>query len=390
MAAFAAEVYLRQLGERLLDAPEPQPPGHWSALRDAAVALVCAEAIDADRAWWVIDDYATARQLRSGRAGFVHFGPPRGRREGARLPPRQFRLIDQEIPVAGHQVLVRDLAITADGGRLQYRRHLPAPGSPQMARLARRPGGFPGMFPWLVAATVPEIVDSLGNRPAVQLGEGGRDGQGHMDGELELVGTIASEATWLEIDGTRVDLRGPGVPWEVGLEPLDAVGALERCLWRHLAVASRGSGVTRDLEPMIEALIAAGALQECSRFLADLRAVSTRMPRRPLHQRRTIRAPASGLIEPWGSLLDREGADDGPEWTRVLGAVAPVCDGVQFAVNAMTSDASGFEIEHEVAPHVIGVGALDELPVSWWARDDLANHYLGIPTLWGGCRDDRS
>ena len=52
MVAFDAEVYLRRLGERLLDHSDQQQPGHWSALRGAAAALVVAGAIAADEAWW--------------------------------------------------------------------------------------------------------------------------------------------------------------------------------------------------------------------------------------------------------------------------------------------------------------------------------------------------
>jgi hypothetical protein len=83
--------------------------GHRSALRGAAAALVGAGAIAADQAWRVIDDYATATHIRSGKPGFVHFGPPLRRRKADSLSPRQARLIDQEILVGEHQVLVRDL-----------------------------------------------------------------------------------------------------------------------------------------------------------------------------------------------------------------------------------------------------------------------------------------
>jgi hypothetical protein len=380
MVAFDAEVYLRRLGERLLDDSDQQQPGHWSAFRGAAAALVVAGAIGADEAWWVIDDYATATRIRSGKPGFVHFGPPLRRREADSLPPRQARVIDQEILVGHGQVLVRDLAITADGGTLRYRRYLDAPGPGQVSRSFRRPGGFPWNH------TPPKIIDSGGHRPEVRFGDGGRDGEGYVDGELELHGTIAPEATWLEIDGTRVDLHGRTARWEVGIEALEDRSPLERFLWRHLAVAVPRSGVTRDLEPMIQALVAAGALEEGS-LLLGLRAVTARMPRRPLHQRRISRASTPGLVEPWGSLLDRLGSDDGPELTLVLGAVAPSCDGVQFAANSITSDLDGFEVEFDVAPNLSGVGALDELPVAWWARDDLENHYLGIPT-GGGVRGD--
>lgn len=181
MVAFGAEVYLRRLGERLLDGRDRQQPGHWSALRGAAAALVCVGAIGADRAWRVIDDYATATHIRSGKAGFVHFGAPLRRRQAEGLPPRKFRVIDQEISV-GEQVLVRDLAFTAAGGTLRYRRYLAAPGLGQVPRMVNRPG-----FLW--SAAPPNIIDSDGNRPAVRFGDGGRDGEGYVDGELELHGT---------------------------------------------------------------------------------------------------------------------------------------------------------------------------------------------------------
>ncbi len=377
-----AEVYLRRLGERMLGAslPESDPA---QVLWSAAAALVFVGAIGSEPAWRVLDDYATARHLRSGQAGFVHAAPPPGRRAAPALRARHFRAIDQQIVVAGVRVLVRDLAITAEGGALRYRRYLEAPGLGEGSRMLTRP-----RLPW--TATPPDIVDSEGNRPAVFLGDGGRDGQGFADAELALRGTIAPEAAWLELDGTRVNLHGDPARWEVSVAALGEPAPLERFFGRYLAVVRPQSGATRDVEPMIQALLAVGALDAGSTLVADVRAIAARMPRRPLHQRRIVRAPASGLDEPWGSLLDREGADDGPQWMRVLGAVAPVCDGVQFAVNAMRSDRDGFEIDLEVAPHVIGLGALDELPVAWWARDDLGQHYLGVPTVWGGCSDDRS
>ena len=74
---------------------------------------------------------------------FVHFGAPLRRRKAEGLTPRQFRVIDLVISVVEVQVLVRDLAITAEGGTLRYRRYLAAPGPGQVSRLLRRP-----RFPW--------------------------------------------------------------------------------------------------------------------------------------------------------------------------------------------------------------------------------------------------
>ena len=278
------------------------PPPHWS-WRGRLAPI---------RRGRVIDDYRTAIDIRTGEPRFLHFGPPSRRRKAASLMPRQTMVIDQEIPVAqGPQVLLRDLAITADGGILRYRRRLDAPGSSQVARLFRRPGGFP----WTV--TPPQIIDSEGNRPAVRFGSGGGDSEVHVDGELELRGTIAPEGAWLEIDGTRVDLHRRPARSEVRIEALEDQGPVERFLWRRLAVADIRSGLTADLEPLIQALLAAGALDQGSLLLKGLRAVAARMPRRPLHQRRQPIRSTRGLVEPWRSLLGRLGRDDGPEWTLV-------------------------------------------------------------------------
>jgi hypothetical protein len=268
MVAFDPEVYLRRLGERLLDDPDLYQPGHRSSLQGAAAALVWIGAIGADRAWRVIDDYATATHIRSGRPGFVHFGAPLRRRKAEDLPSRQFRVIDHEISV-GEQVLVRDLAITADGGTLRYRRYLAAPGLGQVPRMVRR-----ARFPW--NATPPDIIDSDGNWPAVRFGDGGRNGDGYVDGELELHGTIAPDATWLEIDGTRVDLHGRTARWQVGIEALEDQRPVERFLWRHLAVAVPRSGATTDLEPMIQALVAVGS--PSGGVLTDRRPASRHSP----------------------------------------------------------------------------------------------------------------
>jgi hypothetical protein len=201
VVAFDAEVYLRRFGERLLVGSDQQQPGHWLALRGAAAALVFAGAIGVGEAWRVIDDYATVRRLRSGEAGFVHFGAPQGRREVGSLPARTFKTIDQEILVDGIQVLVRDLAITQEGGTLRYRRYLDPLDPGRVSRMYRR-----GRLSWNAAP--PGIVDSGGNRPEVRFGDGGADGRVYVDGELELQGVIAPDAIWLEIDGTR-DAVGP-------------------------------------------------------------------------------------------------------------------------------------------------------------------------------------
>ena len=73
----------------------------------------------------------------------------------------------------------------------------------------------------------------------------------------------------------------------------------------------------------------------------------------------------------------------------LLDAMTPPCDGVLIAAHRITSDLAGFELEFEAAPNVLAAGALGELPVAWWARDDRENHYLGVSTGWYAS-DDRA
>jgi hypothetical protein len=381
MPVFDAEVYLRLLGERLLDDPDQQNRLRRSPLRGPAAALVVADAIAVDQAWRVIDDYSTATRIRTGEVGFVHFGPPARRGEASCLVARQTVVIDREITFGRGQLLLRDLVIGADGGTLRYRWRRDTRPSSQLVRLFRRERGFP----W--GSTPPEVIDPNGNQLEVRAGSPGGDSLDHSDGELELRGTIAPDAAWLQVDGTRIDLHRRAARCEVRIEALEDQDPVERFLWRRLAVAEMPSGLTTDLEPLIGALRAAGVVDERSRLLKQLRAVAARMPQRPLHSRPLPGRSTRGLVEPWRSLLRRLGSDDGPQWTLVLDAVTPPCDGVQFAANSITSDLAGFEVDFEVAPNLRGTGALDELPVAWWARDDHGNHYLGAPNDWSGSND---
>jgi hypothetical protein len=173
MVAFDAEVYLRRLGERLLDDPDQQPRHRPSPLRGPAGALVAAGAIAADRAGRVIDDYNTATRIRAGEVGCVHFAAPSRRLEAGSLIPRQTVVIDREITFGRGQLLLRDLAIGADGTTPRYRWRGDTRSSSQLVRLFRRQRGFP----W--GSTAPEIIDPDGNRLEVRAGSPGGDSLDH-------------------------------------------------------------------------------------------------------------------------------------------------------------------------------------------------------------------
>ena len=379
MVTFDAELYLRLLGERLLLDPEPQRHHHRSPLDGSAAALVVAGTIAPDRAWRVIEDYSAATRVRVGERGFPHFGPSARRRQAGRPTARQTLLLKREIPFAGGQLLLRDLTISTQGGTLRFRWRRDEPGSASRRRMLF---GRPGSFPWGSAA--PTIVDDRGHQLAARSGSGGGSDT-EWDGKLELRGTIASDTRWLEIDHARIDLDPRTAPWEARIEPLEDQDPVQRFLWRRLAAAEPPFGRTADLEPAIEALLAAGALDGDDHLVRDLRAVAARMTD---HPRRRPPAPqrggGRGLPEPWRSLLARTGRADGPSRTLIVGALTPQFDGIQLAAHSITSDPQGFEIEFEVAPNVLNDRSLGELPVAFWARDDRGNHYLGSPNGWGG------
>jgi hypothetical protein len=378
MVTFDAELYLRLLGERLLQDPDQQRHQHRSPLDVPAAALVAAGTVAPGLAWRVIDDYAAAAQVRAGEHGFRHFGASALRRQAGRLTPRHTMVLDREISFGAGQLLLRDLAIGENGGTLRFRWRRDGPGS---SRGASHMMGRPGGFPW--GSTAPAVVDDRGNRLTVGTGSGGGSDD-LWDGKLELGGALALDTAWLEVDGTRIELGRRTAPWEVRIEALDEQDPIERFLWRRLAVAELPFRRTADVEPAIEALFAAGSLGGDDHLVRDLRAVAARMPAHHRRRHRPRGGGGRGLLEPWRSLLRREGKDGGPTRTLVVGALTPQFDGVQFAANSITSDSQGFEVEFEVAPNVLHAPALEELPVAWWARDDRGNHYLGTPGGWGG------
>lgn len=378
MVTFDPELYLRLLGERLLHDPDQQRRHHRSPLDTPASALVAGGAIASDRASRIIDDYTTAIGIRAGERGFPHFGPPAHRRKVGRLEPRRTMLLGREIAFGTGQLLLRDLAVRANGGTLRFRWRNDRAGSSRGGRMMM---GRPGGFPW--GPIAPVIVDDHGNKLTVRPGAGGGN-DSQWDGRLTLGGTLAAEAAWLEIDGTRIELDRRTAPWDTRIEPLDDQDPVERFLWRRLAVGEMPFGHTVDLEPALAALLAAGVLDGEQQLVRDLRAVAAQMPNNRRRPHGSGGGAGRGLPEPWRSLLRRVGRADGPTQELVVGAVTPPFDGVEFAAQSISSDTEGFGVEFEVAPSVLHTTALDELPVAWWARDDRGNHYLGHPDGWSG------
>ena len=168
----------------------------------------------------MIDDYATATHIRSGKPGFVHFAPPLRRRKAEGLPPRQFRVIDQEVSVGEGHVLVRDLAITAEGGTLRYRRYLAAPGPGQVSRSFRRPRFRVECPAARCRSGGPETVSSTPDGPCItgeMLPFGGRPGRLRVaDSEAQHVAQETAD-TKIAFASTPHDVKYSGSSPEVQL-----------------------------------------------------------------------------------------------------------------------------------------------------------------------------
>jgi hypothetical protein len=376
MTGFDAELYLRLQGERQLLDRDEQRGYHSSPLELPAQALAAAGVIEPEVALRVLADYSAAERLRVGERRFYQSLPGRRRPGRGRLGRRRVAMVDREIEFEGGQLMLRDVTITPTVAAIRFRwRRDRTQTSGQGVLLA----GLHS-FPW--GQRAPVIVDDRGNRPTVISGGGGGDDE-HWDGTLELHRPFAQDTAWLEVEGACIVLDPRTAAYEIAIEPLVQQTPLERLLWRRLAVGEHRFRRGADLEPAITALLAAGAVDPDSTMLRDLRAVAAALPDHPSHPHRNPTRRRTGLPEPWRSLVQRLGKDDGPMRSVVVGAVTPEFDGIQVAAHAVSSDRTSFEVQFEVAPNVLNT-TFSELPLAWWARDDLGNSYLGSPHSWGG------
>lgn len=157
-------------------------------------------------------------------------------------------------------------------------------------------------------------------------------------------------------------------------------------LWRVVSSPGRFQRGPGTLEPAIEALIAAGALDAAAPELGRVRAVEA-----ALHHFGGEATPVpDDLGEPWRSLLGRRDVTDGAVGTVVIGAVTPLFDGFSVAAISLAANGSGFDVSVEVTPGGMLVPFDSDVSrprLAWWALDDLGNAYLGQIGAWGGGGD---
>jgi hypothetical protein len=231
------------------------------------------------------------------------------------------------------------------------------------------------------------LADDRGTKVGTHFSGGGSDQE--WRGHLHTDRPLARDTAWIEVDGERIELVDAPPVGQVVIEQLPDEPPALRHLWGLVAAPDHFHGPPTDLEPAIEALMAAGALDPDDPGLADVRAVASMIDphQHPPGARRLKRLP-----EPWRSLLARRGRMDGPTGTAAIGLVTPVFDGIMVSATSLESGEEGFEVEVEVAPDVVMLDPFEDSGVrrtlAWWARDDRGNHYLGQVDGWSG-RDGR-
>jgi hypothetical protein len=364
----------------------------WSTpLVDPASALVAVGAIGATKAEAVIDDYALADALRTehGIEPRGSFGPAtrRRKRKIEPLEPRRVVPCDQVIEHAQGTLEVRRVAL---GEHFTTIAVTWRPNATQRRSRGRRGmimfgGGSGGP----AGPPHPTVVDDQGTRAGTHFSGGGSEQE--WEGHLTTDRPLARDTAWIELDGARVELAAQPAEWGVSIDELPEQPAAHAYLWRRLAIRNHHHDL-ESLEPAIDALLAAGALEPDDPVIDEVRAVLEAMGHHP-GMRSGGRARRQ-VPQPWRSLLTRQGREDGPKGTIALAAVTPVFDGFSVAVSSVESRPDGFHIEVDVAPGTEGGGPFDwgvrPRQLAWWAADDRGNHYLGHSGSWSGDEDQGS
>lgn len=344
------------------------------------------EAIGADAAEAVIDDYAMATALRNGELEHYSMRTHRGAHHATpvTLEPRRVVPCDRVIDKGGETLHVRSVSLDDDSTTVAITcRMQPARPRRRHGRMAVMMGGGPAFFGPAGQLQQITLADDRGTKVGSHFSGGGSDQE--WRGRLHADQPLAKDTAWIELDGERIDLTDTPPAGSVVIESLDDQPPALRHLWGLVAAPDHFHGTPTDLEPAIEALTAAGALDPEDAGLADVRAVASMIDphQNPPGARRVRRLP-----EPWRSLLARRGRMAGPTGTASIGLVTPPFDGIVVAAMSLESNEQGFEVEVEVAPDVVMHHPFEDTGVrrtlSWWARDDRGNHYIGSMGGWSG------
>jgi hypothetical protein len=382
VTGFDAERYLRLVGERWV--PDGKDILPWNpVLAATGAALVAVGAMTNSAARAVIDEYYQATASAEGRRYLMGRAAAR---PVATAPPDigQFRVVpcERAIDQPWGRLTIHYVAFTDHATTLRVTLQ---PGQSHGDRRGSH-GDRCGLPP--AEAEQPRVTDDHGTTAAAEFSGESRHGDPAWRGQYQIRPLLAADAAWIDLFGERVELTGTPAGIEVWAEPMPAQDPAVRHLWERTATFNDFHDPHLALDATIAALVAAGALHAYSPVIADAQAVLAVL-------RRPSASPAgkpSDLPEPWRSLLARWGRTGGPVGMVTVGAVTPPFDGVTAAVVALESHDEHFGIKVEVVPGVRTGLPYCDLPdqqhLTWWAADDLGNHYLAEQGSWSS-RDDR-
>jgi hypothetical protein len=309
------------------------------------------------------------------------FGPATRRRKRKIKPPEPQRVVpcDHVIEHAQGTLEVRRVALAEDFATIAVRWRPPAPQRRSRRRRRMISDGLGGS----AGPPHPTVVDDQGTRTGTHFSGGGSEQE--WEGHLTTDRPLARDTAWIELDGTRVELVAQPAEWSVSIDELPEQPAAHAYLWRRLAIRNLYHDL-ESLDPAIEALLAAGALEPDDPVIDEVRAVLGALPDHtgmPSGGR-----PRRQVPQPWRSLLSRQGREDGPEGAIALAAVTPVFDGFSVAVSSLESRSDGFQIEVDMTADTEDREPLGwsvrPRQLAWWAADDRDNHYLGRIESYGG------
>lgn len=376
MAGFDAERYLRRAGEQWLRDSIINGPSSDPVPAATAAALVAVDAITTAGARAILDDYDLALTSREDRRLI--------RRQAARpiasAHPGIGRLrvvpCERVIGQPWGQLTIHYIALTDHATSLRVTLEL------------RQSHGRPSGRPMPARERQLTVTDSRGTTAVAEFSGGSRRGDPAWHGQYHVRPPLAADAAWIELLGERVELTAAPAGIQTWAQPLPAQDPAVRHLWERVATLNDFHDPHRALEATIAALVAAGALRAGDSRIGAARAVLAVL-------RPGAGAPAGtpvGLPDPWRSLLARWRQTGGPAGTIAVGAITPSFDGVTAALIELESRDEHFGITVELVPGVRTGLPYRDLPdqrhLTWWAADDLGNHYLGEQGSWNP-GDDR-
>jgi hypothetical protein len=402
---FEGELFLRRAGARLFG-EDARPFQHDRPLHAMASALVAVGCVPEEVASCLVQDWFTAEEVRDqGLESVLRFFPSSREDvwpEGADVLHSGARFLTSGtvVELAWGTIEFRYLRLSTNAASVTV----------TMVQSEELHGTGTGLYPAPWGNNYPDpltLTDDRGTTLTATAWPSGVCTAEVWHATFETDGPLALDTAWIGVDGHRLALTDIEDTVEVRVEALTGQSPAREHMWRRVAehFDEPPCFVKTPLEPTIEALVAAGELgaddPDVLDALAVVKAAAVLDGSAIFDQHRRLMAlgrpadeptpsdspvdepPPRALPEPWASLLAARIGDTGPEGLTglaIIGATTPTFDGVTIQLVALDSTPSGFTLDvriHDRASVQDGHLHRNDPQVTWWAKDDRGNHYLG-------------